>query len=534
MKDQNDNQEGDDETEVVEMPNDILDRLEASPPCGDQPTSPVSTPGNAKRKTRHPSMRSEIPAAADPPRPPARETDDERIAGIKRLELAPSIEAPDASPYIDAKNERSTAHRLQLVPSTLFSDGPLQSGANRSKLMSRRGMPLNWVDNAHSPNQQIGAVRVGAVPSSPPAPGAALQSPPPAPQPRENTNTSRATTDAVITVQNNNNNSHLVVANAVTVQDEQPVPAIAVEDPPDKDTNYPFIRKMVLPTIVGAVAIIATVLVIRLTSTATTTKTPRVAPSLAPVVISSSVSPTFVNHTTLSPSSTAPVTSGPTASNSPTTANYWQYIELFQSKLPSLMFNDSASAEYGAIRWMTGVDTNNETLSEKRLVQRFAMSTIAFNGGTQPEAWLRSEPECSWGNQTVICDDTERLVQVDFRSRTFGGHVPIATGMLSDLTFLRLSDIALTGTVPSEVGFLTKLTFLDCGGNTLTGIVPTEVGMLSQLTFVNLTGNQLTGKIPSEIGLLTGLTYLGWGGNKVTGPIPSEVGRLTNLEELVL
>ena len=201
---------------------------------------------------------------------------------------------------------------------------------------------------------------------------------------------------------------------------------------------------------------------------------------------------------------------------------------LIQSRLSSVSF-DNTSPESRALIWMTEVDTySRATLSEDRLVQRFAMAAIGMSINNFP-SWLTGSTECSWGSGRVTCNSLGEVVSIVAYEDSLSGSIPVSTGLLTNIELFRLSNNQFTGTIPSEVGSLTALTQLGLSGNTLTGSIPSEVGGLTALTKLDLYSNALTGTIPTEVEGLTALTYLGLSGNTLTGMIPSEVGGLAAL-----
>ena len=195
---------------------------------------------------------------------------------------------------------------------------------------------------------------------------------------------------------------------------------------------------------------------------------------------------------------------------------------LIQSRLSSVSF-DNTSPESQALIWMTEVDTySRATLSEDRLVQRFAMAAIGMSINNFP-SWLTGSTECSWGSGRVTCNSLDEVVSIVAYEDSLSGSIPVSIGLLTNIEFFRLSNNQFTGKIPSEVGSLTALTYLSLFGNALTGTIPSEVGGLTALTLLKLASNALTGSIPTDVGGLARLRLLWLENNALTGTMPDGV-----------
>jgi Leucine-rich repeat (LRR) protein len=127
-----------------------------------------------------------------------------------------------------------------------------------------------------------------------------------------------------------------------------------------------------------------------------------------------------------------------------------------------------------------------------------------------------------------------QLTELYLFNNALMGSIPSELASLTQLTSLSLSFNALTGTIPSELASLTQLKYLYLYDNALTGTIPSELASLTQLTVLFLNSNALMGSIPSKLASLTQLAYLFLDGNALTGAIPSELARLAQLTALDL
>jgi len=135
--------------------------------------------------------------------------------------------------------------------------------------------------------------------------------------------------------------------------------------------------------------------------------------------------------------------------------------------------------------------------------------------------------------------------------------VPAEFATLTNLTYLWMDKMNLTGEIPEAFSGLTELTVFSLASNKLTGSIPAWVlqhGKLQNLylfdnslsgelprnvTAVNLieldlSSNQLTGEIPEDFGKLENLGVLFLYKNQLTGAIPESIGLLTQLKDIRL
>jgi Leucine-rich repeat (LRR) protein len=111
------------------------------------------------------------------------------------------------------------------------------------------------------------------------------------------------------------------------------------------------------------------------------------------------------------------------------------------------------------------------------------------------------------------------------------GALPPAIGEFTQLRYLFLGGIGLTGEIPGELYKCTKLENLDLSGNALTGVISPDTEKLVSLKVLLLHGNNLSGSIPA---LPASLINLDLSDNGLTGGVPASVGALTQLKLLGL
>ncbi|XP_030949471.1 receptor-like protein kinase 7 [Quercus lobata] len=129
--------------------------------------------------------------------------------------------------------------------------------------------------------------------------------------------------------------------------------------------------------------------------------------------------------------------------------------------------------------------------------------------------------------------------------------------LLTNLTWLYLSNCGIQGTIPAEIGNLKELINLELADNNMTGEIPVEIGNLVNLWQLELYNNSLTGKLPiglrnltklemfdssrnylegdlSELRFLNNLVSLHLFENELSGQVPAEFGKFTKLENFSL
>nr|CAB3468185.1 unnamed protein product [Digitaria exilis] len=135
--------------------------------------------------------------------------------------------------------------------------------------------------------------------------------------------------------------------------------------------------------------------------------------------------------------------------------------------------------------------------------------------------------------------------------------IPKEFANLTNLTYLWLDQMSLTGQIPEELASLTELSLFSLASNNLTGSIPAWVWQREKLEYlflydngftgeltrnvtavnlmeIDLSSNQLTGEIPEDFGKLKNLAYLFLYQNQLTGTIPASIGLLTRLRDIRL
>ncbi|CAI5498314.1 unnamed protein product [Closterium sp. Naga37s-1] len=161
-------------------------------------------------------------------------------------------------------------------------------------------------------------------------------------------------------------------------------------------------------------------------------------------------------------------------------------------------------------------------------------------GAESLPAW-RAGSNCRAGAQWLQCDDAGMLTAIKLGwlgpGKKLAGSIPTALGLLTKLTFLRVSlwDLSynqLVGSIPSTISNLANLRILSLSGNKLVGSIPPGIGALTALTELTLHNNELQGRVPPAITNLSSLATLNMRDNGLTGAIPSSIWTLAHLQDL--
>ncbi|CAD6339227.1 unnamed protein product [Miscanthus lutarioriparius] len=113
------------------------------------------------------------------------------------------------------------------------------------------------------------------------------------------------------------------------------------------------------------------------------------------------------------------------------------------------------------------------------------------------------------------------------------GEIPEAFSSLTELTTLSLASNELNGSIPAWVWQHQKLQYIYLFDNGLSGELTRSVTALN-LVQIDLSSNQLTGEIPEDFGNLKNLTHLFLYKNQLTGTIPASIGLLPQVRDIRL
>ncbi|CAI0556177.1 unnamed protein product [Linum tenue] len=155
-------------------------------------------------------------------------------------------------------------------------------------------------------------------------------------------------------------------------------------------------------------------------------------------------------------------------------------------------------------------------------------------------SWKPGTDCCTWAGITCLYNDRVTAVwvqgQPDKPDGFLSGTISPSLAKLRSLDGLYLTDLRnITGQFPVWLYGLSNLTYVYLQNVPLSGRLPTDIGKLgTQLDVLSLAGNRFTGSIPASLSQLTGLTQLNLAGNLITGKFPIGIGSLRNLTQLQL
>jgi hypothetical protein len=161
---------------------------------------------------------------------------------------------------------------------------------------------------------------------------------------------------------------------------------------------------------------------------------------------------------------TSSVSSAPTST--PTTEGDLQLDYFVRVTLPEYTrdaLRGGNSPQTKALQWLQN-NTNLESYSLSRRLQRFALATFYFSTGGERRwikkyGWMSDEDECDWfssENDTLPCKEGV-LTHLALRSNGLRGIIAPEISLLSSLEFLKVQQNILTGFLPTTLGELANL-----------------------------------------------------------------------------
>ncbi|CAN8258737.1 unnamed protein product [Cochlearia groenlandica] len=123
------------------------------------------------------------------------------------------------------------------------------------------------------------------------------------------------------------------------------------------------------------------------------------------------------------------------------------------------------------------------------------------------------------------------LRNLELADNELTGEIPKGIVKLIGLVQLEIYNNYLTGTLPTGFRYLTKLRSFDASNNALEGDL-SELKYLKKLVSLALFENRLTGEIPKEFGEFKWLVALSLYRNKLTGKLPERLGVWTGFKHI--
>jgi len=199
--------------------------------------------------------------------------------------------------------------------------------------------------------------------------------------------------------------------------------------------------------------------------------------------------------------------------------------------------NQTSTPEEQAVEWLIQDDPLELSVvtNQSRLMQRYALATIAFGTGLgfgNHDSWLSEDHECFWYG--IDCDsdsDGQPTTVLTINLSDLDGRIPADIALLSNITEIDLKDNSnLQGTLPSSIGKLELLEYFNVDDCRLSGTLPTSIRQWTNLKLFSIQENSFTGPLPESIGNWKALFYFGILGNSLNGTLPESIGEWTALE----
>ncbi|CAL1363968.1 unnamed protein product [Linum trigynum] len=155
-------------------------------------------------------------------------------------------------------------------------------------------------------------------------------------------------------------------------------------------------------------------------------------------------------------------------------------------------------------------------------------------------SWKPGTDCCTWAGITCLYNDRVTAVwvqgQPDKPDGFLSGTISPSLAKLRSLDGLYLTDLRnITGQFPVWLYGLSNLTYVYLQNVPLSGRLPTDIGKLgAQLRYFFLERNRFTGSIPGSVSEIAGLREFSLAGNFITGKLPIGIRSLKNLTLLWL
>ncbi|KAL7471270.1 hypothetical protein ACHAXS_011594 [Conticribra weissflogii] len=249
---------------------------------------------------------------------------------------------------------------------------------------------------------------------------------------------------------------------------------------------------------------------------------------------------------------------------------------------PPNSFEDTHSAQYAALIWLTRDDPRQLEPESQYLGQRYGLAVLWFStteteyewhvpeeyvnkvgvpenqdGGsgrrqlnepstwTNHDGWLSELGICGWEGVKCYPHDDFGLdhdgnmdgdvSRLEMSKNNMKGLLPMEVyTSLPYLSYLDFSDNGFAGTIAPEIGRLVDLEHFNLTSNSIGGSLPPDIGDMPKLKVFHMSKNLLGQSIPKTIEKLTKLRDLDLSFNMIKGTVPYELGKCTQLSSLRL
>lgn len=155
-------------------------------------------------------------------------------------------------------------------------------------------------------------------------------------------------------------------------------------------------------------------------------------------------------------------------------------------------------------------------------------------GGTNwaTNNWLSTADYCTWTG--IECNQNSDIIYMDLSGLGLTGPISDYFECLPFLKSLYLNNNSLNGPIPEALCELTNLSYLQIQDSGLTGTLPTCLCDLTNIMYMYFSDNALTGEIPACLGNLPYLREIHLDCNNLSGSVPTTFNNLPRIEEIRL